>query len=335
MEGEGISGMYNAANADNDELYGYLFVHFIGEQEDGEQIYMALSRDGHHWRDLNARLPVLRSTVGERGVRDPYLLRSEDGTRFYLLATDLCIYGRGGWGNAHATSTGSRSLVIWESPDLVEWSEPRLAEVAPRTAGCAWAPEAVYDDEAGDYLVFWASSKRTSHDDRQGMHIYCSKTPDFRTFSEPQLYITRGDDRTIIDTTIMKAGDMYYRASGDGHITIESSDRLMGEWTVISTLESLGLGLTGKDVEGPAFFRYNGEEKWGLMVDQYATGRGYLPIMTTDIGDTTGACWRKPEPDEYDFDLLKKRHGSILPVTRTEYDAILARWNDDSRGGCV
>lgn len=101
-----------------------------------------------------------------------------------------------------------------------------------------------------DYLVFWSSSRAAADCRGRGLHIYCSKTLDFRTFSEAKLYITRGESSTIIDTTIIKAGDKYYRASGDGQITIESSDRLLGEWTVLSTLESLGLGLTGKDVEG-------------------------------------------------------------------------------------
>ena len=32
---------------------GYLFVHFIGEQKDGEQIYFSLSRDERlHWEGL-------------------------------------------------------------------------------------------------------------------------------------------------------------------------------------------------------------------------------------------------------------------------------------------
>ncbi len=307
-----------------DSLYGYLFAHFIGEQEGGEQIYFAMSQDGMHWYDLHNKQPVLRSTIGERGVRDPFLLRSADGSVFYLLATDLSIYHRGGW--AQATITGSRSLIVWESPNLVHWSKPRMVEVAPQEAGCAWAPEAIYDEEEGDYLVFWASSRDATDGNGRGMHIYCSKTRDFRAFTPAEKYITRGEQRTIIDTTVIKAGGKYYRASGDGHITIESSDRLMGEWKIISTLESLGLQLMGKDVEGPEFFKFNGEEKWGLLVDQYATNGGYLPLITTDIGDTTGTCWRKPKPDEYSFGSLKKRHGTILPITESEYEHILAKW---------
>ncbi|MGO4369235.1 glycoside hydrolase family 43 protein [Paenibacillus sp. MCAF20] len=307
-------------------LYGYLFVHFIGEKEDGEQIYFALSKDGMHWKDLNRQQPVLRSTVGDLGVRDPYLLRSADGSRFYLLATDLCIFRRGGWQHSQATVTGSRSLIVWESEDLVSWSESRMIKAAPDEAGCAWAPEAIYDEEEGDYLVFWASSRDARDGQGRGLHIYCSKTKDFRTLTSAEPYISRGETSSIIDTTMIKTGGKYYRASGDGQITIESSDRLLGEWTLVSTLESLGLELTGKDVEGPQFFKFNGEDKWGLLVDQYSTSRGYLPIVTTDIGDTTGVCWRKPAPEQYSFGNLKKRHGSILPITKIEYDAILAKW---------
>lgn len=311
----------------SDSLYGYLFVHFIGEDgEDGEQIYFSLSKDGMHWQDLNQEKPVLRSVIGERGVRDPYLLRNAEGNGFFLLATDLSIHHRGGWGQSEATVTGSRSLVVWESPDLVNWSEPRLVEVAPNEAGCAWAPEAIYDEKNDDYLVFWASSRKADSGEGRGLHIYASKTKDFRYFSPAELYITRGETSTIIDTTIIKAGEKFYRASGDGQITIESSDNLMGEWEVISTLESLGMGLTGRDVEGPEFFKFNGENKWGLLVDQYATSGGYLPIMTTDIGDRTGTSWSMPAPDHYSFGHLKKRHGSILPVTKREYYGILSAW---------
>lgn len=314
----------NASDQRSDDLYGYLFAHFIGEQKEGEQIYFARSRDGLHWEDLNQQEPVLYSTVGEKGVRDPYLIRSQNGDAFYMIATDLSIYHRKGWDEA--TLTGSRSLVVFESPDLVNWSEPRLVDVAPENTGCAWAPEAIFDEEEGDYLVFWASSRDALTGDGRGMHIYCSKTKDFRHFTEAQQYITRGEQRTIIDTTIIKVGEKYYRASGDGHITIETSDRLLGEWTVLSTLESLGFGLTGKDVEGPEFFKFNDQEKWGLLVDQYATNEGYLPIVTTNIGDSTGASWWKLAPEEFSFGSLKKRHGTILPLTKHEYDVIGAKW---------
>ena len=50
----------------NSEYSGYLLVHFIGEQPDGEQVYFSYSEDGLHWKDLNAGLPVLHSELGKR-----------------------------------------------------------------------------------------------------------------------------------------------------------------------------------------------------------------------------------------------------------------------------
>lgn len=90
---------------------------------------------GYYYTDLNHCRPVLESHIGERGVRDPYLMRSAEGDKFYLLATDLSIYYRGGWGSAKATTTGSRDLIIWESTDLVNWSEPRAVAVGTEDAG--------------------------------------------------------------------------------------------------------------------------------------------------------------------------------------------------------
>ena len=101
-----------------DDYAGYLFGHFIGEEnENSEQIYFAVSRDGLHFKDMNNGNPVLVSTVGERGVRDPYLYRSAEGDRYFLIATDLSIYHRGGWfqneqGYYDASTTGSSCLVL-------------------------------------------------------------------------------------------------------------------------------------------------------------------------------------------------------------------------------
>jgi len=53
-----------------------------------------------------------------------------------------------------------------------------LAIVAPDDAGCVWAPEAIYDAGAEDYLVFWASTTR--RDDFSKQRIWAAHTKDFR-----------------------------------------------------------------------------------------------------------------------------------------------------------
>lgn len=52
-------------------MAGYLFVHFTGEQQYGEQIYFSISRDGLHWKDLNGhrRCYIRISEKKEPGIR--------------------------------------------------------------------------------------------------------------------------------------------------------------------------------------------------------------------------------------------------------------------------
>ena len=81
----------NYVEKEEKRMAGYLFVHFTGEDRDGEQVYFSVSRDGLHWRDLNQGKPVLCSKIGMRGVRDPFPVRDPESGRIYLIATDMRI----------------------------------------------------------------------------------------------------------------------------------------------------------------------------------------------------------------------------------------------------
>ena len=110
---------------------GFLFVTFKGEQTPmSEQIYFAVSPDGCHWHALNGSQPVLTSKLGEKGVRDPYLVRSPDGKAFHIVATDLSINLNHDWNPP--THAGSKSIVVWDSADLVHWSPPRQGRAGGR-----------------------------------------------------------------------------------------------------------------------------------------------------------------------------------------------------------
>ena len=290
---------------------GFLFVTFKGEQTPlSEQIYFAVSTDGRNWSALNNSQPVLVSQLGEKGVRDPYLLRAHDNSKFYLIATDLSINRNGNWGRA--VRAGSRSLVIWESVDLVTWSEPRLVEVAPEDAGCTWAPEAVYNEDTGDYLVFWAST--TKSDNFAKHRIWAARTKDFRTFGKPFVYIDK--PTTVIDTTIVRDGDKYYRFTKDEKhkaITLETAPKLKGPWTDV---EGFSLSrLVG--YEGPQCYLIEPAAEgrppvWGLILDHYSQGRGYQPYVTHDLAGG------KFEPAQGFTFPFKFRHGSVLPLTAEE-----------------
>lgn len=303
------------------DFYGYLFVHFIGEEKEGEQIYFSISRDGLHWDDLNNGNLILKSSVGEMGVRDPFMIRSEDGKKYYIIATDLCIANGKGWGVAQYE--GSRSLIVWESEDLIHWSKERKIEVGIEGAGCVWAPEAIYDKKHSDYLVFWASMVKEDGDKEAKQRIYYAKTKDFHTFTKAQKYIER--ENHIIDTTIICDKDTYYRISKDEttkNIKIDCcQDLIEGPFIPVSAPELEGI----VGVEGPAAFPFHGCDKWCLMVDQFATNGGYLPLVTEDF--KTGK-FHILDSSEYDMGKNIKRHGSVLNLTKQEYDALIDRYRE-------
>jgi len=311
------------------ETEAYLFVHFTGMEgcASDEQIYFSVSRDGVHWDDLRpAGQPVLASGIGEQGVRDPFILRSHDGKKFYLIATDLSIYRRGGWGNS-GWQTGSTYMVIWESEDLVHWGWPRRVDVAGgiHDAGMLWAPEAIYDGRTGDYFVFWATMSTTENAKGDPVNVYYSRTKDFHSFSQPVLWID--EESGIIDTTVIRAGDAFFRASRCDGILIERGESLTGQWKRLGLLEDIfGDGWTFGNVEGPELFLYNekdwlnGQPTWGLFVDQYQKGNGYRAFRSTDLGDLTQNSYTAD--GDINFGEVKKRHGGVLPITMEEYERL-------------
>lgn len=298
---------------------GYLFVYFIGEQELGEQVYFAVSKDGLHWKDLNDGQPVLLSNIGEKGVRDPFIVRSPKGDKFFIIATDLRIASDKGWQDAQYN--GSRSIIIWESEDLVNWSKERSYEIGIPEAGCVWAPEAIYDYEAEEYMIFWASMVREEGEAKPKQKIYCSRTKDFINFTKAKKYIEREND--VIDTTMIREKDVYYRFSKDEttkNIILEKSNSLATE-TFKDMASQVLKELIG--VEGPAVFKFNDRDEWCLMVDQFAAGKGYLPLITDDL---SSGEFRVLNSDEYDLGNNKKRHGSILNITEDEYNSLIEKW---------
>jgi hypothetical protein len=322
-----------APPVEHPQYAGYLFAYFTGEgTADGEQIRYALSRgnDPLHWRELNAGRPVLTSALGEKGLRDPFVIRSPEGDRFYLIATDLRMYrnASGSWDDVQRH--GSKSVMVWESTDLVHWTDQRLVRVAPDNAGNTWAPEAYWDDTLDAYVVFWASKLYAADDPGHTGSTYnkmlYATTKDFRTFSAPKVWDDPG--YSVIDSTVVRHGDTYYRYTKDERdpgsaspcskfITAEKSTSLTST-SYGFVADCIGSGAMDRG-EGPTVFKSNTEEKWYLFIDEYG-GRGYVPFETTDLDSgkwTPSAAYQLP---------ASPRHGTVLPVTQTEYDRLLAAY---------
>lgn len=312
---------------------GYVFIYFTGDEAGKENIFLAASNgnDALSWTELNGGQPILTSSHGTRGLRDPFMMRSQEGDKFFLLATDLKISDIG-WPDS--LRFGSLYLEIWESTDLITWSEQRHTLVSLPTAGMTWAPEAYYDEDLGQYVVYWASRVYSEDDPDHEVETYAkilyATTNDFVTFSEPVIW---QDSNDRIDSTVIKDGDLYHRFTKDFGLTPEDCVDIIQEsspklrdtqegWSHVTSCigGKAGLGL----VEGPTIFKSNvGDvhgEKFYLFVDEF-TGRGYVPLETTDLLNPDWVVSQK-------YNLpTSPRHGSVVPVTEEELKAILEAYS--------
>jgi hypothetical protein len=332
----------------SDEVFdAYLFVYFSGESRlDDEAIRFAVSEgdDPLHWTELQGGAPVLTSELGERGLRDPFIIRSPHGDGFVLIATDLRVHPDVDF--ARAQQTGSRSIMVWSSADLVSWSAQWMADVAAANAGNAWAPEAIWDASAGEYLVFWASAlyerglAAERRDIRSSYQRMCTATTrDFESFSEPRQWIDepRGAGLGMIDAAVVEHEGVFHRfVKDESYMGIRherSTDlrRTQGVvpgdgWELVA--ERVGFGQPnpwGGEFtagEGPTVFRANDGSRWYLLQDQpeYHGGHGYVLFETADLD---APDWRSVPDARLP---ASPRHGTVIPITAAERSALLGAY---------
>lgn len=136
----------------------YLFVHFREKTTpDGEQVYFGISRDGFHWEKVNDGAPVLWAYYGDKGVRDFTITHCTETGKYYIFATDLSLsYGmRNQYHNSweEIGRNGSKCFSVWESENLVDWSDQRLVKIGNDDFGCLWAPDLLHSNHTtGPYV---------------------------------------------------------------------------------------------------------------------------------------------------------------------------------------
>ncbi len=303
-------------------MSAYLFVHFTsGKNGDKEHIWYSLSRDGLNWTDLGGEEPILSSSLGTKGVRDPYIVYDENAKKYIIIATDLCTAN----GNWHDFSHhGSRSIIVWESEDLINWSDERSVEVGIKNAGCVWAPEAVFCKEKDMWFVFWASCVREKGQLHHKQRIYGSFTKDFKEFSPTFKYID--GETALIDASIVWDKGWYYRFSKDEtnkFIILERSRTLVGEdyEKIHSELLSNFYGL-----EGPEAYYLDDQKKWCLIADQYHAHLGYTPFLCDDLAS---GVFKQLHNDQFDMGKRQKRHGGIIKITDEQYEKLIEEFGID------
>jgi len=316
----------------------YLFAYFTADTVAGENIFLAASQGNSamSWDVLGGGAPLVTSTMGEMGLRDPFILRAPEGDRFFLIATDLSIGRNGSWDRA--LDLGSAYLEIWESTDLRTWSAQRHVKVSGPNASMTWAPEAYWDAEAGEFVVYWSSRiylDGTRPYDKAGTpnstysKVMYATTRDFVTFSEAKVWQDAGDR---IDSTMIEDDGTYYRftkeVTGCVDILQESSTDLRAltvpgdyAWQTDASCLSKTARNTTRTTEGPTIFRANegdtslpagADGGFYLFVDDF-TGAGYLPLFTESLA--------APQWQTVTGALPRSRHGSVLPVTLDQWES--------------
>src|SRR5262249_52437118 len=101
---------------------GYAMVYFTESPNMSAANYglhLAVSADGLNWTPLNQNSPVATPTAGTLGLRDPFILRKQDGT-FEILATDL---------NGTDWTQNSQYIHVWQSTDLRTFTNYHLLKL--------------------------------------------------------------------------------------------------------------------------------------------------------------------------------------------------------------
>ncbi|MDQ1123550.1 family 43 glycosylhydrolase [Microbacterium trichothecenolyticum] len=318
------------AGLDKDYSAGYLWTHF-GVEGGYEKIFYGHSTDGLHWEKLNDNKSILANLGGDLGVRDPHLVRSPEGDKYWIIGTDLHAEGGGPGGSGWDQLNASKNLVVWESTDLVTWSDQRIVFAGLDKAGCVWAPEAIYNEATGEYYVYWAARDQTDNNTPDwALRMYLTKTRDFVTFTTPEIWTTmnpKGDGqggRNVIDSTIAKEGDTYYRFStSDWDTLVDTAPSLDGPWTrKIEPGQAAAAGMRTR-MEGLTVYQLP-DGRWSVMGDEF---NYYAHIADTLSSLKFRQLSSGPGADQFSFDQTF-RHGSVLRLSKAEEARLLAAYGD-------
>lgn len=309
---------------------GYLLVYFKDQTQSG---YMAVSRDGYTFVDLNMGRPIFdgRLLAEQKGVRDPHITRGPDGA-FYLAMTDLHIFGqragfrtnqwerpqaRYGWGN-------NRAIVLMKSFDLIHWthSDFRVDKAFEEfnDIGCSWAPQTIYDEQAGKMMVYFTMRLGGV----EACHIYYSYTDD--AFTRLETNPVRISGIGGIDSDITRVGDKFHQFYvAEAKIRYAVSDKINQGYQ--ATPQRIDPNTV--NTEAPNVFRRLGTDTYVLMYDVYGARPNNMGFSETTDFVTYTNIGRFNEGVMKTVNFERPKHGAVTYLTLEELKAAAQYWKVD------
>jgi len=327
-----------------DENEYFLMAYFTGNLQTEQQIKFAVSDDGSNFKPLYGGNAVLQEKSTDTnnydgytytdGVRDPYIFDGHDGY-YYCIATDLEATAYSFWGT-------QSQMVLWRSKDLINWSDAyyiNVAQICNAKRGTSftnsdfqrtWAPEVFYED--GQYMIYFAFAGGDYQATR--MHyMITDDLMDWTHYSAPQVLYDPGYDD--IDADIVKEGNTYYmfykdETPGRSTVCLATASALTGPYTFIGQFDTTSAtgGIEGCEV-------YTVGDNYYLVADRFGAA-GNFAIY--NLGSSLSAVAAASSEDHisvtsapistvqelYGFTNLTPRHGSIMHISQSQYNALVA-----------
>lgn len=328
----------------------WILSYFKGQGNSPQEnaLYLAYSRDGLHWTDLNNGKPayVLEGIGGNR-IRDPFIFKKNDG-KFVLIATDWTL-----WQTPQAVSEGywsnpSPYLILADSDDLITWTNPRKIDFAQLSETAlanrkshnwgnmhAWAPEVFYDEVRKSYGVIWSGDG-----DLEGNSVinrtYVNYTVDFENFSKPELFFElkdeNGENITEIDATLIQNGKnwyLFFKGEANDAKDIQearSSSLEPGSFEIINNHKYITRGKNQNVqmyTEGPFVIKIPGENLWYLYADFYGRD-GQFGCWATEDLEAPAEDWKLLDFSEYSFPQ-GVRHANTVKISEVQLAELLKK----------
>ena len=306
------------------QMAGYLFAYFEGSGDKNlqEQLRFAVSEDAQNWYALNENRPIIASdSISESGgIRDPHILRGEDGC-YYIVATDMHVFDpKQGWGS-------NPGIVLLKSKDLINWTHAKinLSKDWSEHFGDAywvWAPQTIYDHKARKYMIYFTLQR---NDRKTLITYYAYANKDFTAFESEPKVLFAAKYGSIDNDIIYKDGmyHLFYKGNTKDEngkefkngIQQATSKKLTGPYKEDFEYIDAYAG-TRTHVEGSGVFKCGDE--FILMYDLYSSGR-YEFQRSKDLKTFT------KEPESFRKDFFP-RHGTVMSVTADELERLQQKW---------